>query len=362
MQRSITVKKTEGKPGEVYYPLQLNSVPIPTPGPGQVLVKVSAASLNHRDLFIRQHLYPGISFTSPLMSDAYGVVTALGPGCSSPSLLHKPVILVPTRGWDSDPNGPESTNFCIIGASTGTPAGAGTEYLVVDEQDVVLAPEHLTPAEGACLPVVGVTAWRSLVVKSGNAEPGRNILITGIGGGVALQALQFAVAKGCNVWVTSGEAGKIERAVREHGAKGGVSYREKGWEKELAKMLPRERPVLDAVIDGAGGDIVARTVKLLKPGGVIVSYGMTLGPRMDYSMQAVLKNIDVRGATMGSRQEFRDMLEFVRQHRIRPVVSRVARGLEDLEGIEALFEDMKAGRQFGKLVVVVDKEADAAKL
>jgi NADPH:quinone reductase-like Zn-dependent oxidoreductase len=341
-------------------------VPVPAPGPGQVLVKISAASLNHRDLFIRQHLYPGISFTAPLFSDAYGIVTALGPDCSPAardSLLHKPVILVPTRGWDSSPDGPEQPNFCIIGAALGAPAtGAAIEYLVVDEKDVVPAPEHLTPAEGACLPVVGVTAWRSLVVKSGNALPGRNILITGIGGGVALQALQFAVAKGCNVWVTSGEKGKIERAVKEFGAKGGVSYREKGWEKELGKLLPKERPFLDAVIDGAGGDVVVKTAKLLKPGGVIVSYGMTLGPKIEYTMQAVLKNIDVRGATMGSAKEFREMLEFVRQHRIRPVISRVAKGLDDLEGIERLFEDMKAGRQFGKLVVLIDKEADSPKL
>jgi len=90
-----------------------------------------------------------------------------------------------------------------------------------------------------------------------------------------------------------------------------------------------------------------------QPGGVIVSYGMTLGPTLPFSMAAVLKNIELRGSTMGSRAEFRDMIAFVREHRIRPVISRVVKGLEDLEAIDGLFEDMKTGKQFGKLVVEI---------
>ncbi|KAL2196759.1 hypothetical protein P885DRAFT_37456 [Corynascus similis CBS 632.67] len=365
MPYSLTVKKTEGKPGQVYYPLQLNTVPIPTPGPNQILVKLNAAALNHRDLFIRQHLYPGISFSSPLFADGYGTVTALGPSCSAEAqgLLHKPVLLLPSRGWASDPDGPENLgrDFVIIGSSRGSDAGTGQEYIVVNEADVVPAPEHLTPAEGAALPLVGLTGWRALVSKSSNAEPGRNILITGIGGGVALQVLQFAVARGCNVWVTSGDKAKVERAVGM-GAKGGVIYKDADWDKQLGGLLPKERPYLDAVIDGAGGDVVGRTVKLLKPGGVIVCYGMTLGPKMDWLMQATLKHIDLRGSTMGSTKEFQEMVEFVRTHKIRPVVSRVVKGLDNLEGIDSLFEDMKAGKQFGKLVIQITDDDSSSKL
>jgi len=225
----------------------------------------------------------------------------------------------------------------------------------------VLAPEHLSPAEGAALPLVGVTAWRALVTKSGAAEKGRNILITGIGGGVALQALQFAVTMGCNVWVTSGEEAKIEKAVGM-GAKGGVLYKEKDWEKRLGGLLPKERPVLDAVIDGTGGEVVSKTVKVLKAGGVIVCYGMTLGPKMDWVVQAMLKNVELKGSTMGSKKEFREMVRFVREKRIRPVVSKVVRGLDNLEGIDGLFEEMKGGKQFGKLVIIIDREAESPKL
>lgn len=348
--------------------LQLNTVPVPTPGPNQVLVKLVAAALNHRDLFIRQHLYPGISFTNPLFADGYGIITTVGASCSAATkeLLNKPVLLLPHRGWASDPDGPENLgrDFVILGASRGTDAGTGQEYIAVDENDVVPAPGHLTPAEGAALPLVGLTGWRALVSKGGgNAEPGRNILVTGIGGGVALQVLQFAVARGCNVWVTSGDRRKIERATAaELGARGGVCYKDADWDKQLGALLPAERPYLDAVIDGAGGDVVGRTVKLLKPGGVIVSYGMTVGPKMDWLMQATLKHIDLRGSTMGSTREFKEMVEFVRAHKIRPVVSRVVKGLDNLEGIESLFDDMKEGRQFGKLVIQISDDDSSPKL
>lgn len=129
--------------------------------------------------------------------------------------------------------------------------------------EVELAPEHLSDAEAAALPLTGLTAWRALVSKSGNAEKGRNILVTGIGGGVALNALQFAVAKGCKVFVTSGSAEKIEKA-KKMGAIGGVKYTTKGWEKELLGLLGKDRPFIDAIIDGAGGDVMAKGVKLLK--------------------------------------------------------------------------------------------------
>ena len=228
----------------------------------------------------------------------------------------------------------------------------------MDEDDVVPAPEHLSAVEGAALPLVGVTGWRALVTKGG-VKRGDNVLVTGIGGGVALQVLQFAVAMGVRVWVTSGDGGKIEKA-KGLGAEGGVSYRDKDWDKQLAGMLPEERPYLDAVVDGAGGDVVAKTVKLLRPGGVISSYGMTVGPKMDWLMQATLRHVELRGTTMGSKAEFKAMVDFVREHKIRPVVSRVVKGLDNIEGIDGLFDDMKAGRQFGKLVIQIDAEADSA--
>lgn len=89
---------------------------------------------------------------------------------------------------------------------------------------------------------------------------------------------------------------------------------------------------------------------------------MTLGPKMPFLMGAVLKNIDLRGSTMGSRKEFADMVRFVDSKHLKPVVSRTVSGLENLEGIDSLFEDMKSGSQFGKLVIELVKENEVSKL
>ncbi|KAI5866949.1 oxidoreductase [Durotheca rogersii] len=380
MPRTLTIKKVDGKPGQVYYPLQLNEVPRPVPGPKEVLVRLHAAALNHRDLFIRQQLYPGISFEQPLLADGVGTVVEAGADVDpavARSLLRARVLLTPSRGWAADPRGPEDPNpasFSVVGGSALLPPGSGTaqDYALLDPAELEPAPPHLTAAEAAALPLVGLTAWRALVTKglgapdadaAAAAADGINVLVTGIGGGVALSALQFAVALGARVFVTSGDPAKLERARRELGAAGGVSYRDAAWDKQLAAQLPASRPYLDLVIDGAGGDVVSRAVRLLRPGGVISVYGMTVAPKMDWTMQAVLRNVDLRGSTMGSRAEFRAMVDFVRRHTIHPIVSRVVRGLDDIAAIDGLFEDIRAGRQFGKLVIEISPEGeDSAKL
>ena len=181
---------------------------------------------------------------------------------------------------------------------------------------------------------------------------------------MALAALQFAVAMGANAWVTSSSLEKMNKA-KELGAKGGVSYKEEKWEKALKAMLPKERPYLDAIIDGAGGNIAEVAPKLLRTGGILVAYGMTVAPKVSVPMTAVLANIEIRGSTMGSRQEFGDMIAFVRAKKIRPVVSQVLRvdggwadETEMLEKLERLFAEMKAGRQFGKLVLDLGVELE----
>lgn len=316
-------------------------------------------ALNHRDLFIRQHLYPAIDFDAPMLADGAGTVVSAGPGAKRADLVNKSVILTPMRGWKSDPAGPEDgKRFSVTGSSKLTDVGTAQDFIVVHEDEVELAPAHLSAVEAAALPLVGITGWRALVTKAGISGPGKNVLITGIGGGVALQVLQFVVAMGSNAYVTSGDQAKIDKAVKL-GAKGGVIYKNDDWQNDLQHQLPDSRPFLDAVVDGAGGKIVAKAIKLLKPGGVISQYGMTVGPKMDWVMGAVLSNIDLKGSTMGSRAEFRDMVQFVAEKKLTPVVSKTVKGLGNLEGIDALFEDMKKGVQFGKLVIEVDGESSS---
>ncbi|CCX05720.1 Similar to Uncharacterized zinc-type alcohol dehydrogenase-like protein YogA; acc. no. O35017 [Pyronema omphalodes CBS 100304] len=338
------------KPGEIFYPLQPVNLPTPEPSPGQVQLRILAASLNHRDLFQRRGLYPGTAPSIPLLADGYGIVT------TPTSRFHKKRVLVnPAKGWLKDPRGPENA-FAILGGTKHYPNGTLQEYAVFDEEELVEAPSHLSAEEAAALPLCGLTAWRATMTK-GQVEKGDIVLITGIGGGVALMALLFAVRKGARVFVTSSNPEKIERA-KKLGAEGGVLYTSATWEKELAAMAGGK---IDAVIDGAGGDIVTRMSRVIRDGGRIVSYGMTLGPSLPFSMAAVLRNVDLLGSTMGSRKEFTDMVEFVAQHGIRPVISRVVTGM-DVNDLEGLWDDMEKGKQFGKLVVKLADDEETAKL
>ncbi|KAJ5772991.1 Polyketide synthase enoylreductase [Penicillium paradoxum] len=342
-----------GKPGQVYYPLSLRTQPMPSPQGSELLVKLTAAALNHRDLFLRQHLYPGVTFDVPLLADGVGIVVGTGPNVPTPDKWHgKRVILNPGHGWKDSPDGPEAVGgYKILGGTKFLNKGTLQEYITIDYLEVEEAPEHLSNAEAAALPLTGLTGWRALVTKAGerNSGNGAAILVTGIGGGVALMVLRFAVARGAHVFVTSSSQEKIRQAV-ELGAAGGVNYKEEGWETKLLKMLPSGKTKFDAIIDGAGGDSVEKSIKLLKNGGILSVYGMTVSPKMPFTMPAVLKNIEVRGSTMGSRKEFNEMIAFVNAKKIHPVVSRVLQTeLDDLSAIDGLFEEMKNGTQFGKL-------------
>ncbi|KAI9668958.1 MAG: hypothetical protein M1817_005181 [Caeruleum heppii] len=327
MPKAVVIDKIEGKPGRVYYPLKITKVSKPKPSTHELLVRITHAALNHRDLFIRQHLYPGTTFGVPLLADGCGIVVETGSSNLDAQWANKRIILTPGRGWAQAMEGPEEGQYAILGGTRFCPLGTLQEYLTVDASEVEEAPDHLTGPEAAALPLTGV----------------------------ALMALQLASAVGCNVFVTSGTQEKLDRA-KELGAQGGAIYKEDGWERKIAEQLPVARNYLDAVIDGAGGDIVDRVVKILKVGGVIVSYGMTLGPNLPFPMSAVLKNIEVRGSTMGSRTEFRSMTEFIATKHIRPVVSRVIHGIDDLGQLDGLYEDMKRGKQFGKLVIDVAQD------
>ena len=264
MTKAIAIRKIDGKPGKVYYPLDIITLPNTAPKANEVVIKISAAALNHRDLFLRQHLYPGITFGVPLLADGAGVVTSTGSSAEAKKWLGKRVVINPGSGWKDDPEGPESpAGYAILGGTKHNPIGTLAETVTIGAEELEEAPTHLSSVEAAALPLTGLTAWRALMVKSGNAKPGRNILITGIGGGVALMALLFAVAAGANVYVSSGDEKKLEKA-KKMGAKGGINYKEAGWETKLMAMLPGDRKLLDAIVDGAGGDVVEKGAKMLK--------------------------------------------------------------------------------------------------
>ncbi len=213
MPSAITIRKVNGTPGQVWYPLEQVKQPNVQPRENQVSIRMTAAALNHRDLFLRQHLYPGVTFGIPLLADGAGVVVSSGSSPAAKTWLNKRVILNPGSGWKDDPEGPEDPKgYAYLGGTKMNPVGTLTDVVTIDASELEETPKHLSSAEAAALPLTGLTAWRATVTKSGNCKPGRSILITGIGGGVALMALLFMTAAGANVFVTSSSEEKIEKA------------------------------------------------------------------------------------------------------------------------------------------------------
>lgn len=319
--------------------IRIEEIPKPDVNPGRVLLRMVAGALNHRDVFIQQGKYARIRLPCIMGSDGVGVVEAVGTGVN-PSLTGKRMLVFPSVEW-GDSERVQGKTFRVLGMPD---PGTLVEYRAVHGSDLTEAPQHLTDSEAAALPLAGLTAYRALFIRGG-MQAGQKVLITGIGGGVATMALQFAIAAKTNVWVTSGNPEKIE-AAKKLGAKGGTLYTEKDWYKSLKE----ESGGFDLILDSAGGPDFAYLLEVANPAATIVTYGGTRGPVSGLSPQRLYwKQLNILGSTMGSPADFKQMLEFVSQNRIRPVVDRVFPLIET----QGAFDYLAQGRQQGKVVIQI---------
>lgn len=310
-------------------PLSYQDVPNLDITEGYSIIKLKAAALNHRDVWIQKGMYAGIKYPSILGSDGAGI-----------DEKGKAVIINPTINWGDNPKA-QGKDFRILGLPDD---GTFAEYMRIETANVIPKPKHLTFEQAAALPLAGLTAYRALFTKCA-AKAGDTVLISGVGGGVALFALQFAVAAGCEVWVTSGSDEKIERA-KTMGAKGGFNYKTEGW----AKAATAQTGGFDVVIDSAAGAGFADLVKVCKAAARICFFGGTTGAITGVSPQIVFyKQISIFGSMMGTADEFSKMVKFVTKHKIVPVVDAV---FDLKDGNEAL-KRMDEGKQFGKIVLKI---------
>ncbi len=290
-------------------------------------IKIQASALNHRDLWIIKGLYAGIKYPIILGSDGMGLYR------------EKKVLINPGQYWGENEK-VQSKNFKILGLPD---HGTMADYVFTDKQFIYDVPTHLTDTEAASLPLGGLTAYRALFVK-GEAKKGEKILISGIGGGVALFVLQFANAIGMEIYVTSSSDEKIEKAI-SLGAKGGVNYNNKNWEKQLIEISAG----IDLIIDSASGEGFKKFLNIINPGGKIVIYGGTRGKINELIPQIIFwKQITISGTTMGSDRDFKTMLKFVEEHKIHPIIDSVYK----MEDQENAFKRMESGKQFGKIVLI----------
>jgi zinc-binding alcohol dehydrogenase/oxidoreductase len=326
----------ESKENSVVFHLNYTT---PTPAEGEILVRLRAAALNHRDVWITQGLYAGIKYPTILGSDGMGEVVSEN-AVSQPFLQQK-ILINPNNDWGTNPRF-QQRNYHILGLPKN---GTFAEYVTVAPDRLHIAPAHLNDVQAAALPLAGLTAFRALFGRA-NLQANERVLISGVGGGVALFALQFAVAAGAEVYVTSSSEAKIAQAIAL-GARAGFDYNEPDWHKKLTKTHGE----MDVVVDSAAGNGFAQLIDTLGFGGRIVFYGGTHGTINNIAPAKIFwKQIAILGSTMGSDDEFLRMLNFVATHKITPIIDSVF----SVENGAAAFKRMENGAQFGKIIIDIN--------
>ena len=327
--------------------LQAAELPTPRVGPFDVLVDIKASALNRLDLFVRQG-WPGLKLQLPHVTgaDAAGVIAAVGEHVSG---LHEGqrVTINPTlscgqceyclRGEDQ---------LCIYHAILGEGAmGTYAEQIVVPARNVVPLPDDVTFEEAAAANLVMVTAWHSLVRK-GNVRPGESVLVVGAGGGVNSASIQIAKLAGATVFAVASNAAKALKA-RELGADVLINRAEKpDWGREVFTLTNRRG--VDIVVDNVGAATWLSSIRSLARGGRMLVVGSTSGPKLEMDVRYVFaKHISIIGSTMGSRQDFRDVMQLVFARKLRAPVEQVLPLSEAREAQRMLAQ----GDVFGKIVL-----------
>jgi NADPH:quinone reductase-like Zn-dependent oxidoreductase len=284
-----------------------------------------------------------------LGSDAVGTVVAIGEGVSRPRVGEQ-VVVYPGLSCGSCEfclRGEQSlcASFGIIGLS-----GPGTfaERAVVPAGNCYPRPPHMSDEEAGSFSLVHVTAWRMLMTRA-QLKPGESVLIHGIGGGVATAALQWARQMGAEIFVTSSSNEKLAKA-RELGAEHTINYQKSdvlGW----IKQHKGERGV-DVAVDAVGAATWPLDFTCVRKGGRVVLCGVTTGGQAETNLRTLYWNqLTVLGSTLGSAEDFRQMLDAANVNKLRPVIDEVF----PLDKARDAMAKMEAGRQFGKIVLRIVK-------
>lgn len=315
--------------------MSVTDLPPPSPAAGEVRVALAAAGLNRHELFLIDRRGEG---SAPLVigADGVGTIDRVGAGVDG-TLCGRSVLINPCLGWPRTDEVPEVPE--VLG---GPRPGTFAEYVCVPERNVHPVPAHLSVHEAAALGLAGLTAYRGLFSRA-RLRDGEHVVITGISGGVAPIALAMAVAAGAEVTVTSRSRASADRALAlgaTHAVVGNDSF-------DSALSRPA-----DVVFDGVGAAAFPAAVRALRPGGRLVTFGATTGAEVPVSLREVFfRQIEIIGTSMGSEEEFAEMLDFVVRHSIRPVVDSV----RPLTDAPAALAEMAHAAGFGKIVFSTER-------
>ena len=327
--------------------LRYEEAPTPTPGPAQVLVALRAAALNHLDLFARSGVIPGVPLPHIGGADGAGVVAANGPGATS--------YPVGTRVFFDPGLSDGICDYCARGEHSLCDHweilgehrdGTFAQAVVMPEVNLRRIPDGLSFEEAAAFPLVFLTAWRMLVSKA-RVRPGETVLILGIGGGVALAALQIAKHAGARVFVTSSSQEKLDRA-KAMGADVLINHATTDFSKEVWGITGKRG--VDVVIENVGAATWAGSIRALARGGRLVTCGATSGPKPDEDIRRIFqKQVTIYGSTMGTRHDWEQLNRLLGAKTLRPVIDRTYPLAEAAQAQER----MEQAEQFGKVVFTI---------
>lgn len=323
--------------------LTLSTAVIPAPGPGEVLVRVNAVSLNYRDKMVIDGTMPlALPFPFTPASDMAGVIESIGEGVTRFQAGAR-VISTFSPDWiDGKPNGTARTPpYRTLG---GIYQGMLAQYVVMNENWLVASPESLDDIQASTLPCAGLTAWFALVER-GNLRAGQSVLVQGTGG-VSMFALQIAKAHGAEVFVTSGSDEKLARA-KALGAAHGINRLESDWVDAIYE-LTQERGI-DHIIETVGGANLANSLRVVAVHGRISVIGVLEG--FEFSGPAgelLLKSPTIQGIGVGHRRALEDFVRGIDANNIQPVIETCYR----LDELPQALEHLDRGA-FGKIVLTL---------
>jgi NADPH:quinone reductase-like Zn-dependent oxidoreductase len=326
--------------------VNVEELPEPQAGPGQVVVQVKAAALNHLDIWVRKG-WPGLKLSFPhvLGSDVAGIVETVGPGVEGVK-RGDAVVLNPSLGCgrcERCLSGQENLcrKFVILGEHV---SGGQAERIAISARNVLPKPANLSFEEAAAVPLVFMTAWHALVARAG-LRPGETILVHAAGSGVGTAAVQIAKLLGARVIATAGSDAKLEKA-KGLGADHVVNYETQDFVQEVRKLTDRKG--VEVVFEHVGKTTWEKSLLAAGIGGRIVTVGATTGydPLTDLR-HVFFRQLSILGSTMGTAGELMEVLKFVGEGKLRPVVDRVL-PLGEARAAQGLLTERA---QFGKIVL-----------
>jgi NADPH:quinone reductase-like Zn-dependent oxidoreductase len=322
--------------------LRVSSRPDPRPGPGQVLLRMKAASLNYRDLVVPMRGYGSFTGELPLipLSDGVGEVVEAGSGVTRVKVGQR-VCPMFNQHWIS---GAPSMERIATGSLGGPIDGTMAEFMCLSQESVVAVPDHLSDVEAATLPCAALTAWSALVTYD-QLGPGSRVLVQGTGG-VALYALQFAKIMGAHVTVISSSDEKIART-RAMGADAAINYvKVPEWYKATREITGGQG--YDHILELGGEKTLQQSLRCVRPGGTLSMIGVLSGGSMSAPLGLVVtRQVRLQGITVGHRDGMEAMVRAVAQHKLKPVIDKVFR----FEELKEAMAHLKSGAHFGKVCI-----------